>query len=109
MKRIGVLVEVLLSQLVYQPDGALGGNLHNSAAYHRYAPGVARVYHVDRHARIAAHVLLLLATLDGVDQYVITIRLDPHLGNLRRAVRHKGGELAIGWLLQQLPKSWGYS
>src|SRR5215213_3538729 len=72
----------------------------------RIASGRGRV--VDRHVWIAADVLDLLPALGGVNQDVLAVGLDPHLGVLRRAVGHECGELAIGWLSHQLPKSGGY-
>src|SRR5215217_326754 len=61
-----------------------------------------------RHAWIAADVLDLLSALSGVNQDVLAVGLNPHLGVLRGAVGHECGELAIGGLSHQLPKSGGY-
>jgi uncharacterized protein YidB (DUF937 family) len=44
----------------------------------------------------------------GVDQDVLAVGIDPHLGYLRGTVRHEGGELAVGGLSQQLLEAGGY-
>jgi hypothetical protein len=46
--------------------------------------------------------------LGGVDQDVLAVGIDPHLGYLRGTVRHEGGELAVGGLSQQLLEAGGY-
>src|SRR5215217_4039359 len=105
VERVGVLAEVLLGQPVYLLYGTFGGDFHDSAPDRGYAPGVRRVHHVDGHAWIAANVLVLLATPDDVDRDVLSVRLDPHLGDLGRAVWHERGDLAKSGLPQQLPES----
>jgi hypothetical protein len=62
--------------------------------------GVRRIHHVDRHARIALDVSLLLAALGGIDQDVLAVGVHPNLGVLGRAIGHEGCELAKGRLLE---------
>src|SRR5215213_590811 len=77
-------------------------------ADHGNTPLVRRVHHIYRDARIAAHVSLLLVSLYSIDQYVLAVCIYPHLGDLRRAIGHESGELAIGGFSQQLSKAGGY-
>ena len=102
-KRVGIRIEALLGQLVYEPVGTFGGDLHHPSAHHDQAPSIVRVYHVDGYAWIAADVDDLLPALGGVDQDVLAVGVDPHLGYLRGAICHEGGELAVGRFSQQLP------
>ena len=55
----------------------------------------------DRDPRIAVDVLDLAEAPDGVDEDVFAIGVDPGLGELRRAVRHGGGQEAGAGLGQQ--------
>src|SRR4029453_616415 len=81
--------------------------IYHSPAAHGNPPLVRRVHPISRDARIAAHVSLLLVPLYSIDQYVLAVCIDPHLGNLRRAIGHERSELAIGGFSQQLSKAGG--
>src|ERR671917_2129323 len=106
-KRVGIRIEAPLGQLVDESVGALGGDLHHPSAHHGQAPSIVRVYHVHGYAWIAADVNDLLPALGSVDQDVLAVGVDPHLGYLRGAICHEGGELTAGGFSQQLLKTGG--
>jgi hypothetical protein len=50
----------------------------------------------------------LLPALCDVDQNMLAVGVDPNLGYLWGAVRHEGGQLAVGRFAQQLLETGGY-
>ena len=67
--------------------------------------GVGGVADGDGHSGVPFDVAHLLVRLDRVDDHVGTIRVDPGLGRLRRAVRHQRGDEARVRASHQLDES----
>src|ERR1700743_2621851 len=92
---------VALGQSIDVLGAALGGDADDLPADRVVAGRAGRVAHAYRHPRVALDVPQLLVSLDGVDDDVLAVGVDPGLGQLGRAVGHQGGQEAGGWLAQQ--------
>ena len=101
-ERVLVNAEVLDGQLVDVRIRVVSGDLDDTAADVGDTPGLAWVVNVDGDARIASDVPDLLMRGHRVDQDVLSVGVQPHLGEVRGTVRHKGRNLAERRLLQQL-------
>lgn len=62
---------------------------------------VLRIGNGHGHARVTLDVPDLLEARDAVDQDVLAVGIDPGLGQLRRAVRHRGRQEARAGLAEQ--------
>jgi hypothetical protein len=83
--------EVPLGELFDVLGTTIGGDVDYLSANRVVASRVVRVRDGNGHARIALDVANLLETLDGVDQGVLAVGIDPGLGELGRAVGHRRG------------------
>lgn len=99
--RIGT-AEIFLGELFDVFGPAIRGNVDYAPADRVIASGVAWVGDGNGHARIAFDVADFLETLDGVDQNVLAIGVDLGLGELGRAVGHRGSDVAGTWLVKQI-------
>src|SRR5580698_6673902 len=79
---------------------SLGGDLHDAPADLVIAMRAGRVGHAQGHPRVPLDVLDLLEALDGVDDDVLAVGVDPGLGHLRCAVGHQGSHEAETGLVQ---------
>ncbi len=66
------------------------------------AVGILRVDDGHRNPRVAAHVLILLTSLGGVENDMFAVKVAPHRRNLRPAIGHKRAQTAESALLKQI-------
>src|SRR5215212_1244241 len=93
--------EVFLGKHFNVIDGAFCRDLAHPTAHLDVARWGVRVGDGDGHARIARDVADLDMPLHTVDEYVLSVGIDPNLSHLRRPVGHRGGEVARACLAQQ--------
>src|SRR4051812_34429443 len=99
---------VLLGEAFDALGSAVGRGAGDASPYGEVAGGVIRVGDADGHTGVALNVFGFAVALDGVDEDVFTIGVDPGLGELRRAVRHGGGDEAGAGPVQQFEEFAGH-
>src|ERR1700733_1549369 len=106
---VGIFVdaEIFLGQLVDVSAGAFFGDLDHAAADFEVAVGILWVHQSHGYARVAADVLIFLASLGGVENDVLAVEVAPHGRNLRTAVGHQGAEVGESALLEQVAVFFG--
>ena len=77
--RVGT-VEIFLGELFDVLSPAVSGDVNYAPADRVVAPGVTRGGYGNGYARVALDVADLLETLDGVDQDLVAVIVDPGLG-----------------------------
>jgi len=85
---IAILADIFLSLLVNVLVGALFGDLGYATANREMPVRVIGVEEVNPNSRIAAHVAVLDVALDGVDDNVLAIVIDPNGSDVRASVWH---------------------
>ena len=82
--------------------GAFLGDFDDAPADFQVAIGVCGILQRDSHARVAAHIVVLDATLGGIDSNVLAVEIHPDGRDLRAAVFHQCPEIAKGLLFEQV-------
>jgi hypothetical protein len=98
--RVGT-AKIFLGELFDVLDTAFSGEVNYAPADPVVASGVVRVGDGNGHARVALDVADLLETLDGIYEDVLSVGVNPGLGELGRAVGHRGGDITCTRLVDQ--------
>ena len=92
--RVGIFIysQIFFRQLVDAFVGAIFGDLDDATANLDITVGIFRIDDGHRNAGIAADVAILLASLGGVEDYALAVKVAPH----RRDLRAEGARPAEG-------------
>ena len=94
--------QVLLGELLDVLRRALCGDVDYPAAHLEVAPGFVGVGDGDGYARVALYIPDLEEAPHAVYEDALAVGVDPGLGELGRAVDHRGGDVACARTVQQL-------
>src|SRR5258706_14709306 len=101
---VGIFVnaEILLGYFVDVSAGAVFGDLDDAAADLDVAVGILGIHQSHGHTRIAADILIFLASLCRIENNVFAIEVAPHRRDLRAAGWHQSAQRGEGALLEQI-------
>lgn len=98
-ERVFLVAEVALDEPLELFSGTLFSDLNDTTTNIRRMLRLSGIKHIDRYTRIALNVAHLLIALDGIDQNILTISIDPGLCQLWRTIGHESSNKSKNWFL----------